>query len=137
MFIYLPFTADILTPGHIKTIELARTHGFVVIGLLTDAALRGNRKTLVPYEDRLFIMEYIAKAIGNTMVVPQIRLDPTENIKFYECTTIASGKEFSPEEQDAIKSLKLDTLEIRLKGERKGAKNKTYSSAKIKEKLAQ
>lgn len=137
MFIYLPMSCDVLTPGHIKAIEIARASGFVVIGLLTDAALRGKNKAIVPYEDRLFIMEYIAKAVGNTMVVPQHRLDPTENIKFYECSTIAAGREFTELEQEVIKSLKLDTLEIRLKGERKGAKTKTYSSAKIKEKLAQ
>ena len=135
MFIYFPMTVDVLTPGHIQAIELVRNHGFVVIGLLTDSALRGSNKTLVPYEDRLFILEYIAKAIGNTMVVPQHRLDPSENIKFYECTTIASGKPFTEEEQKAINELKLDTFEVRLKGERKGATKKNYSSSKIKEKL--
>lgn len=125
--IYLPMTANILTVGHIKVLEKLRDEGFVTIGLLTPKALKGYKKEVVPFEDRKYILETVAMALGNIDVVPQDSLDPTENIKRYKCDAIASGDGFEKEELAAIKKLKIEAINVRLRGE----KTKTYSSSKI------
>ena len=37
--IYLPMTADVITPGHIKVVQFCAQKGTVIIGLLTAKAL--------------------------------------------------------------------------------------------------
>lgn len=125
--IYLPMTANILTVGHIKVLEKLRDEGFVTIGLLTSKALKGYKKEAVPFEDRKYILETVAMALGNIDVVPQDSLDPTENIKRYKCHAIASGDGFEKAELAAIKKLKIEAINVRLRGE----KTKLYSSSKI------
>ena len=125
--IYFPMTANILTVGHLKCLEYLSRRGFVTVGLLTSKALRGYKKELVPFQDRKYILDTIAMAIGNIDVVPQDNLNPMENIKRYKCTAIASGDGFEVVEKRAIKKFKLKEINIKLKGEIK----KKYSSSKI------
>lgn len=125
--IYIPMSARVLTVGHIKVLEALNKIGFVVVGLLTAKALKGYKQEIVPYEDRHYIMETIAMALGNVEIVPQNSLDPTYNIKKYKCTAIASGDGFEKEELAAIKKLKIQKINVRLEGETE----KTYSSSKI------
>lgn len=120
-------TADILTPGHIKCIEYLRQRGPVIIGLLTDEALEGYKTPRVPFKDRSYIIETIAKAFGDVEVVPQSTLDPLENLVFYECEAIASGDGFEAEEQEAIDLLGITPIHIRFEGETE----KTYSSSRL------
>ena len=110
--IYFPMTANVLVKGHIKALELLNRQGFVTIGLLTSKALKGYKKELIPFEDRKYILETIAMALGNIDVVSQDNLDPSENIKKYKCTAIASGDGFCAEELQAIKKLKLKRIEF-------------------------
>lgn len=125
--IYFPMTANILTAGHIHCLEYLNKLGFVVIGLLTAKALKGYKKELVPYQERAYILDTIATALGNIDVVPQDSLDPKQNIKRYKCTAMASGDGFEPVEKWAIKKYKLKEIHIKLKGE----KTKSHSSSKI------
>lgn len=127
MIIYFPASCRVLTAGHIKCLEYLNKQGFVVVGLLTAQALKGYKKEVVPYEDRFYILETIAMALGQIDIVPQDTLDPTKNIKNHQCDAIASGDGFLPEEKRAIKKLKLRVIKIRLHGEKK----KLYSSSKI------
>lgn len=121
-------TANIVTPGHIKCLELLRNKGFVTVGLLTARALKGYKKELVPYKDREFVLDTIGIAVGAVQIVPQDSLDPLANIKKYGCDTIASGDGFEKQELAAIKKLKLNVINVRLHGE-KGKKR--YSSSAI------
>ena len=125
--IYFPMSARVLTRGHILCLEHLNKQGFVTIGLLTAKALKGYKKEVVPYEDRRYILETVAIALGNIDVVAQDSLDPTENLKMYKCKAIASGDGFEPVELRAIKKLKIEPIHLKLKGEKK----KTYSSSKI------
>lgn len=110
--IYFPMSCNILTKGHIKALEILRNKGFVTVGLLTQEALKGYKKERMPYKDREYILETIAIALGNIDIVPQESLDPTENIKKYKCTAIASGDGWNNEELKAIKKLKLRKIEF-------------------------
>lgn len=130
--VYIPMTCNILTPGHIKVLEKLNKNGWVTVGLLTANALKGYKKELQPYEDRFYILETVAMALGNVDIVPQDSLDPTENIKKHGCTALASGDGFEPVEEKAIHKLKLERIDVKLKGET----NKQYSSSKICQKIA-
>jgi glycerol-3-phosphate cytidylyltransferase-like family protein len=125
--IYFPMTANIVTAGHIKCLEFLVRKGFVTVGLLTAKALKGYKKEVMPFEDRKYILETIGMALGNIDVVAQDSLDPTENIKKLKCTAIASGDGWEKQELTAIKKLKLQPIDIKLRGE----KEKQYSSSKI------
>lgn len=121
-------TVNILTPGHIKCLdELSRKYD-VVVGLLSSKALKGYKKELMPYKDRRFVLDMIVRNFwADVWVVKQDSLDPTTNIKKYNCFAIASGDGFEPVELEAIKKLKITPINIKLRGEVK----KKYSSSKI------
>lgn len=127
MEIYFPITANILTPGHIKCLEVLSKRGSVIVGVLTSKALKGYKKELVPFKDRKFILEAVTKHVKNIKVVPQDSLDPTRNLKKYGCTVIASGDGFEISEQKSAEKLGVKLLEVKLPGE----KYKKYSSSKI------
>lgn len=127
MKIYFPVSARILTAGHIKCLEQLRKKGIVIVGLLTAKALKGYKQELVPYEDREYVLETVAMALGGVYVVPQDSLNPTQNIQEHHCDAIASGDGWEKQELSAIKKLKLQKIDIRLYGE----KEKKYSSTKI------
>lgn len=127
--IYFPMTAMIVTPGHIRCLEYLADHDFVKIGLLTEKALKGYKKEIVPYKDRKFVLESIIRSISDIAIVPQHSLDPSDNIERYGCTAIASGDKFEGVELEAISRYNLDRIDIRLRGE----KRKKYSSSAILE----
>lgn len=110
--IYFPVTCNIITKGHIKALEILNKKGQVTVGLLTANALKGYKTEYMPYEDRYYILETIAMALGNIDVVPQDSLDPTENLKKYECTAIASGDGWEEKELKAIKKLGVKIIDF-------------------------
>lgn len=131
--IYFPVSCSILTVGHIKCLEYLTCQGDVIIGLLTDNALKGYKKSIVPFEDRKYILETIVMAVGNSSVVSQETLDPTDNILAYGCDSIASGDGWEEKELKAIEELKIERIDVQLKNEKKGEKK--YSSSSIIKKL--
>ena len=51
--VYIAMSADLITPGHVKIVQEARTLGEVVVGLLTDDAIAGyQRLPYMAYEQR-------------------------------------------------------------------------------------
>lgn len=125
--IYFPMTANVLTVGHIKCLEHLTQLGFVTVGLLTAKGLKGYKEEAVPFEDRKYILDTIAQAIKEMVVVSQDSLNPTKNIKRFGCNAIASGDGWEKGELESIKRLNLKRIDVRLKGET----TKRYSSSKI------
>lgn len=132
MVIYLPMTAEILTPGHIKAIKWLQKKGPVIVGLLSEKALKGYKKCVVPYKDREFIIKQFCD------VWRQDSLDPSENLeKLAERAMLgymqsvklglASGDGFEKVERDAAKKYGYKLLKINFP--------KTWSSSKLKEKI--
>ena len=77
--VYIAMSADLITPGHVKIVQEARTLGEVVVGLLTDDAIAGyQRLPYMEYEQRKVVMENI---VGVKEVVPQETLDYIPNLK--------------------------------------------------------
>lgn len=123
---YIPMSCRVLTVGHIKVLEhLLSEDYFIYVGLLTEKAMKGYKKEVMDFEDRKYILETVAMALGNIDVVPQDSLDPSENIRKYKCRALASGDGFEPVELEAIRKYKLKRIDVKLRGE----KAKTYSSS--------
>jgi len=91
--------------------------------------MRGYKNPIVPFKDRLKIVEVLCDGIRDRLdmhciqVVPQESLDPSENIKKYRPVAIASGDGWLPQELKCIKKYKLLKINIRLP--------KNYSSSAI------
>lgn len=118
-------TADILTPGHIKSIRwLEKKCKNLIVGILTDKALVGYKRNVVCFEDRFFIIKSITKN-----VVPQKYLSPEQNIKKYRPDAIASGDGWEDEELKVIKKYKLNIVDIDIP--------KEHSSTAIKKRVCQ
>jgi glycerol-3-phosphate cytidylyltransferase-like family protein len=120
-------TCNILTPGHIHCLEILDKAGGAVVGLLTRKALDGYKREIMPFKDRLFIVETIAKAFKNIRVIPQNSLDPMENLRLYDFEFLASGDGFEPSELDAMRGLGIKRFDIKFKGE----KAKRWASSRI------
>lgn len=118
----------IITAGHIKVLETLRSRGCVTVGLLTGKALKGYKKEILPFAQRKYILETIAMALGNIEIVAQDSLDPSENVRKYGATALASGDGFEEVELKAIKKYKLEKIDVRIEGER--GKTKLYSASK-------
>lgn len=129
--IYFPLSARVLTAGHVKCLEFLAERDYVIAGLLTAEAMEGYKDEVVPYEDRKYILDKVAEAIGRIQIMPQNSLDPSENLEKTGCNYIASGDGWEEEELQAIKELGVTPLDIVLDGE----KEKEYSSSEIIEQL--
>ena len=110
--IYVPFTCNILTVGHIKLLQKLLTKGEVVVGVLTDKALKGYKKVRMPFKDRFFILNELYIAC-DLRIVSQETLDPSHNLKKYKCTILASGDGFEQSEKEACKKLGVKLLAVK------------------------
>jgi phosphoenolpyruvate phosphomutase / 2-hydroxyethylphosphonate cytidylyltransferase len=110
MRIYAPMTCDILVVGHIRFLKKLSQKGQVIVGVLTDQALKGYKKNCIPFKDRYEILNELWL---HDELVPQTSLDPTANLIKYQCDAIASGDGFEPSEQAAAKRLGVKLLNIK------------------------
>ena len=122
--IYLPMSARVLTPGHIKVLKCLIKKDDIMIGLLTAKAMNGYKEETVPYKNRLYILQNLSVGVR---VVAQNSLNPRDNLKKYKCSAIASGDGWEEEELSAINELGIKRIDIKLPGETK----KQYSSSNI------
>jgi peptidyl-prolyl cis-trans isomerase B (cyclophilin B) len=77
--VYVAMSADLVHPGHLNIIDVARGYGEVTIGLLTDEAIASyKRLPLMTYQQRKVVIENIK---GVARVVPQETLDYTPILK--------------------------------------------------------
>lgn len=107
--IYIPMTMNVLVLGHIKILRKLIKKGDVIVGLLTSKALKGYKKELTTFKDRLYILESLDLDIK---IVPQESLDPTKNLKKYKCNALASGDGFEKCEIDSAKELGVKLLTV-------------------------
>lgn len=109
MRLYVPFTCNVLTVGHIRFLKKCLKKGDVVIGLLTSKALKGYKKERMPFNERKEILEEVGLF---SELVPQDTLDPYKNLKKYQCDALASGDGFEKVEKEAAAKLGVKLLSI-------------------------
>lgn len=111
---YIPMTADLFHAGHLDVICETYLQYKVIIGLLTDKAIRDykGKSPITPFEERFRILK------ANTyvyLVVPQETIDPYDNLIKYEVDVVVSGDGFEKEELDAISKAGVEPLTVGIK----------------------
>jgi len=100
--------ADIIHHGHLNIIKVARQHGSVTIGLLTDAAIASyKRLPVLNYEQRKTVVENIK---GIDKVVPQTTLDYIPNLELLKPDYVVHGDDWKKGVQKQTRQAVIDKL---------------------------
>ena len=90
--VYVGMSADIIHPGHLNVIDVARKLGDVTIGLLTDPAIASyKRLPFMSFEQRKIVAENIK---GVSRVVAQESLDYVPNLRKYRPDYVVHGNDW-------------------------------------------
>ena len=106
--VYLSFATGILHAGHIALIRKARRLGRLIIGVLSDEAVSGYKKSpLVSYADRRAMFENIA---GVYKVVEQDTLSVRKNLERYRPDILVHGDDWRTGFQKPIRDEAVSVL---------------------------
>ena len=111
--VYVAMSADLLHPGHINILKIAREYadkikGEVVVGLLTDAAIASyKRLPYMNYEQRKAVLESIAFI---DKIIPQDTLSYEANIRALKPAFVIHGDDWKSGAQVKTRQNVLDTL---------------------------
>lgn len=103
--VYVPMSADIVHPGHVQILVEAQKHGKVVIGLLSDEAIKTKKGEypIMNYDER---REVVNQLRGVHRVIVQTSPDYRPNLLKIKPQFVVHGDDWS---NDARKSV-LDTI---------------------------
>jgi phosphoenolpyruvate phosphomutase / 2-hydroxyethylphosphonate cytidylyltransferase len=106
--VYVGMSADLIHPGHLNIINVAKQHGEVIVGVLTDQAIASyKRLPYLKFEDRKTIVENIK---GVSQVVPQETLDYVPNLKKIKPDFVVHGNDWKTGVQSKIREQVIETL---------------------------
>jgi len=106
--VYVGMSADLIHPGHLNIIKVARELGEVTIGLLTDQAIASyKRLPFMSFEQRKEIIENI---MGVSKVVPQTTLDYVPNLRMLKPDYVVHGDDWKTGVQKETRQRVLDAL---------------------------
>jgi phosphoenolpyruvate phosphomutase / 2-hydroxyethylphosphonate cytidylyltransferase len=101
-------SADILHPGHVNVLRVARGLGEVTVGLLTDAAIASyKRLPYMSYEQRLAVISELA---GVDHVVAQETLDYVPNLQRLRPDYVVHGTDWRTGVQRATRERVIEAL---------------------------
>jgi phosphoenolpyruvate phosphomutase len=106
--VYVGMSADLIHPGHMNVLKIAREFGDVIVGLLTDKAIASyKRLPLMSYEQRYMVIENIK---GVVKVVPQETLDYRPNLVKYKPDFVVHGDDWKVGVQSTTRQAVIDAL---------------------------
>jgi phosphoenolpyruvate phosphomutase len=106
--VYVGMSADLIHPGHLNILQVARELGEVTVGLLTDAAIASyKRLPLMNYEQRRAIVENIK---GVAHVMPQETLDYVPNLRRLRPDYVVHGDDWRSGVQREVRQAVIDAL---------------------------
>ena len=106
--VYVAMAADIIHLGHINIIEEAKKHGPVVIGLLTDEAIRTyKRDPIISWEKRRRV---VSSLNGVSLVIPQTTHDYVENLQVIRPAFVVHGSDWKTGVQSKVRQRVLECL---------------------------
>lgn len=107
--VYVGMSADLIHPGHLNIINIARELGEVTIGLLTDEAIASyKRLPVMTYEQRKIVVENIR---GVEKVVPQETLDYVPNLRKLKPDFVVHGDDWKTGIQQETRKRVLNALQ--------------------------
>mmetsp|Transcript_21428 Transcript_21428/g.36588 ORF Transcript_21428/g.36588 Transcript_21428/m.36588 type:complete len:143 (+) Transcript_21428:94-522(+) len=106
--VYVAMAADLIHHGHINIINTAAKLGPVVIGLLTDEAIKSyKRAPIVSWEQR---RQVIASIKGVKIVIPQTTHDYCRNLEVLRPAYVVHGSDWKTGTQAAARQRVIDCL---------------------------
>lgn len=106
--VYVGMSADLIHPGHMNVLRIARDYGDVFVGLLTDNAIASyKRLPLMSYEQRYSVVENIK---GVVKVVPQTTLDYRPNLRTIKPDYVVHGDDWKVGVQSETRQAVIDTI---------------------------
>ncbi|MDG1358115.1 MAG: phosphoenolpyruvate mutase [Akkermansiaceae bacterium] len=106
--VYVGMSADLIHPGHINIIDIARGYGEVTVGLLTDSAIASyKRLPSLPFEHRKTIVENVK---GVSRVVAQETLDYVPNLKRLKPDFVVHGDDWKTGPQKQTRDQVIEIL---------------------------
>ena len=106
--VYVGMCADVVHPGHLNIINMAKELGRVVVGLLTDEAIASyKRRPFFSYEQRKTLVEHIK---GVDEVVPQATLDYVDNLREFRPDFVVHGDDWKEGVQSETRQRVIDAL---------------------------
>ena len=106
--VYVPMAADIIHPGHINILKIAREKGTVVVGLFTDEAIASYKRVpYMTYEQRKIVIENIK---GVHEVIPQLTKDYEDNLRKLKPRYMVHGTDWREGPLAAVRQKAIDIL---------------------------
>ncbi len=111
--VYVAMSADLLHPGHINILKIAREYadkisGEVVVGLLTDSAIASYKRVpYMNYEQRKAVIESLTYI---DRVIPQTSLSYEPNIRTLKPRYVVHGDDWKSGAQAKTRQNVIDTL---------------------------
>lgn len=105
--VYVGMSADIIHKGHINLLNEASKYGSVIVGLLTDEAIKSyKREPIINYENRYIVISSLRQV---NKVIKQDTHDYTDNILSVKPNFVVHGDDWI-EGQTLIRSKVIETL---------------------------
>ena len=112
--VYVAMAADLIHPGHINILKIARDYadkikGEVVLGLLTDSAIASyKRLPYMDYDKRRIVMENLRLV---DRIAPQDTLSYEHNIRKFKPRYVIHGDDWKSGVQSSVRQNVIDTLQ--------------------------
>ena len=106
--VYVGMSADLLHPGHMNILKVARNYGDVIVGLLTDSAIASyKRLPYMSFDQRLAVIENIK---GVSRVIAQETLDYIPNLRLLRPDFVVHGDDWKTGVQANTRQAVIDVL---------------------------
>ena len=106
--VYVAMSADLVHPGHMNILRVARELGEVTVGLLTDEAIASyKRLPYMTFEQRRAVIEEIK---GVTCVIPQPTLDYIPNLERLRPDYVVHGDDWKTGVQAPVRKRVIEVL---------------------------
>lgn len=107
-YIYIAMAADLIHHGHINLINNARKYGKIIVGLLTDDAIKSYKRIpIVSFENRKKVLEGL-KYIDT--IIPQYTLDYTDNLELLKPNYVMHGDDWKNGPQKETRNKVINVL---------------------------
>ena len=106
--VYVAMSADLVHPGHINILQVARDLGEVTVGLLTDEAIATYKR--LPYLEYERREQVIREIKGVSHVIPQHTLDYVPNLRQLRPDYVVHGDDWKEGVQKKVRQDVIDTL---------------------------
>tara|TARA_B100001121_G_C18571536_1_gene565239 strand:+ start:122 stop:556 length:435 start_codon:yes stop_codon:yes gene_type:complete len=108
--VYCAMSGDIIHHGHINILKIAKNYGYVVLGILTNNAIKTYKQPpITNFKERKLVLESI-KYVDR--VIPQNTHDYTNNVKKLKPEFVIHGDDWVKGPQKHIRKKLINTLKM-------------------------